>query len=93
MTIDEKFDTFLEKHPHIWKRFCELADNIWNRGIRHYSSKTILEVIRYHSDADQRPESKFKLDNCLTPILARKYMELHPEREGFFSIKSLKKAA
>lgn len=92
-TIDEKFETFRSKYPDAWNKFCALADGLWERGVRHYSSKTLMEVMRYHSDADMRPDCKWKLNNNLTPILSRKYMELHPDRQGFFSFKPLKKVA
>jgi len=87
------FDKFLADNPSAWELFCKLANNLWDKGVRHYGSKGIIETMRYHSAIDARPESKYKINNCWTPLFARKYLESYPDRKDFFSLRELKPAA
>lgn len=75
----------------VWSAFVYQANAIWNRGIRHYSARTIGEVLRHHS-ALSDTSMDFKLTDWLWPDLARLYMLVYPEREGFFETRGRRAA-
>lgn len=85
-----EFLIFLANNQHIWKRFEREANKAFNRGFRHYSSKCIVEYIR-HETALYEHMGEFKINNNLTPSLARYYQETHPERATLFETRVLKK--
>ena len=43
------FSDWLLANQHIWLAFCAKANAIWDRGRRHYSARTIVEVLRHES--------------------------------------------
>lgn len=81
-------------HPSnwlVWGAFEYHANDAWNKGRRHYSARTIGEVIRHHTLlADSNAD--FKVTDWLWPDLARLYMIVHPERAGFFETRGRRAA-
>ena len=90
--LQSKFEAYHQAHPGIYQRFKDLALRLIEQGKTHYGAKTIMEVIRYHTDADSRPGSKFKIDNSFSAYYARKFADDHPEHKHFFSMRQLKAA-
>ena len=86
----KNFQVFLEENPHLWKRFEEEANKAWDRGLRRYSSKAIVEYIRHETALSER-NGKWKISNNHTPWLARHYMSLHPDRTGLFKTSEIRK--
>ncbi len=80
------FLTWLTENMHVWAAFQREANRIWARGRRHYSARTIGEVLR-HESALAENGSEWKLNNSHFPDLARLYLLVHPEREGFFELR------
>lgn len=79
------FKDWLQKNYHVWEMFEHEANAAWDRGRRHYSARTIGEYIRHQTMlAEVENEYGFKINNNLFPDLARLYMMMHPDREGFF---------
>jgi len=72
----------LEAHPEIGSEFVRLALEAKRSGHARYGARAIVELIRYETTVRQGGE--FKLNNNLTPALARWAMKEHPELEGFF---------
>lgn len=70
----------------VWLGFERLADEVWDKGRRHYSARTIGETLRFHSDL-QDTTPGVKLNDHSWPDLARLYMLVHPGREGFFDLR------
>lgn len=75
----------------VWSSFVYQANAIWDKGIRHYSARTIGEVLRHHT-ALSDTSADFKLTDWLWPDLARLYMLVYPERAGFFEIRGRRAA-
>lgn len=75
----------------VWSSFVYQANAIWNKGIRHYSARTIGEYLRHHT-AMSDSGTDFKLNDWIWPDLARLYMLVHPEREGFFETRGRRAA-
>ena len=77
------FELYDAEHPEIWKQFRGITFNLINRGIRHYGSKAIFEIIRYHRIV-KYGDGEFKCNNNFTAYYARKFMKLFPRYAGFF---------
>ena len=81
------FPAWLEENGHVWARFSAETDKVRARR-SHYSARTIIEFLRHESSlADSGAD--WKLDNNHAPDLARLYLLLHPDAEGFFTTRVL----
>jgi len=90
---NDKFTAYHNANPSVWVEFEKLANRLWDRGIKHYGSKGICEVIRYHTQIDARPGDKFKVNNNYSPMYAKLYLLKHPDRKEFFDCRERKQAA
>lgn len=75
----------------IWSAFVYQANAIWSKEIRHYSARTIGEVLRHHTVLSDTGED-YKLNDWLWPDLARLYMLVYPDRAGFFELRGRRAA-
>jgi hypothetical protein len=79
------FHTWLEHNYRVWEAFEREANLIWQRGRRHYSARTIGEYLRHESQIREGENHlQLKLNDHWWPDLARLYMLMHPDRDGFF---------
>lgn len=79
------FLDWLSRNFPVWLAFEREADQVWARGRRHYSARTIGEYLRHESALREAPnELGWKLNDHYWPDLARLYMLINPDREGFF---------
>jgi hypothetical protein len=69
------FAAWLVENWHVWRAFCRHADVIRARGHRHYSARTIVEVLR-HESAISEAHGRWKLNNNAAPDLARLYEDM-----------------
>lgn len=79
------FPPWLEKNIELWEAFEREANIVWSEGRKHYGARTLWEVMRHHTR--HREEGEFKLNNNHAPDLARLYMLMYPERDGFFELR------
>jgi hypothetical protein len=77
------FPEWLAKNMPLWERFEREANQVWNAGRRHYSSRTLWEVMRHHTTLAEL-DSDFKINNNFAPDIARLYLVMYPDRPGFF---------
>jgi len=80
------FATWLLTNPHIWSAFAREASRVWGRGRRHYSARTIVEVLR-HESALAEVGGEWKITNNVIPDLARLYVQTYPERASLFEFR------
>lgn len=78
------FKEWLTENYHVWEAFEHQANLIWRRGIKEWSARTIGEYLRHGTAIAETPRREFKLNDHYWPDLARLYMMMHPDREGFF---------
>jgi hypothetical protein len=83
------FDEWLSENTHVWIAFERQALLVHQRGYRHYSARTIIEFLRHHTATKQVSE-EWKINDHAVPHLARKFMEVHPNLNGFFEVRGLK---
>ena len=80
---EAKFNDFHNQNPHVFKEIEDYALEAIEAGWKHYGIKTLLEIVRWHSDI-KAPEKCFKISNNHAPYYARLFHKLHPEFDGFF---------
>lgn len=82
------FIDWITKNYAVWEAFEAEADKIWTGGRRRYSARTIGEYLRHESAVREKPNAPgFKLNDHYWPDLARLYMDLKPDRQGFFELR------
>jgi len=86
-----KFDFFdwLEDNHHIWEAFEKQALLVSQKGFKHYSARTIVEFMRHHTAISENGDL-WKINDHATPHLARLFMKVHPQYQGFFEVRGLK---
>lgn len=81
------FDEWVTFNPHIMCAFVHQADAVRARGRKHYSARTIVEVLRHESVLRETPIGEWKINDHAAPDLARLYMLIRPEAHGFFELR------
>lgn len=67
------FRAWLLENFGIWRSFKVLADKARRAGRRHYSARTIVEVLRWETEIREPAGADFKINNNAVPDLARLY--------------------
>lgn len=88
-TIQERFEAWIAANPSFWRAFVRLCLEMRRRGMRRWSSKAAVEVLRYQAYL-QTVGDTYKIPNDVTSRLARKAMLEHPELAGFFEVRELR---
>ena len=84
--FSDDFREWLGENRHVWAAFEREALKVWHRGRRHYSARTIIEVLRHESAlADTGPD--FKINNNSAPDLARLWRLYRPEAADLFELR------
>ena len=81
------FADYLRTNWHVYEAFERQANAVWARGRRHYSARTLIEVLR-HESVLQDSDPEWKLNDWWTKDLARLWLCFHPERDGFFEFRN-----
>ena len=80
---------FLDYHhanPAVFGMFRTIALRLYNRGIRHYGARCIMEVVRYET-AIRAEGEVLKINNNHVPFYARLLMAQDSRFAGFFEIR------
>lgn len=85
--IQIKFNQFDNDNPHVYAAFRDRALRAVKSGLKKYSAKTIIEVIRWHYDIETKGD-ELLLNNNYTAYYARKFMDEYPMYRGFFETRS-----
>ena len=88
--LQRAFFKFHREHPEVYKLFRGLTFKTIKAGWDNYSSKTIMEVMRWHHDVGPYRDREFKLTNNHTAYYARLFMREHPQHNGFFRTRELR---
>lgn len=83
----EDFPAWLAMNFTIWEKFEAQANLVYGNGRRHYGARRIGEWLRHETAAKEQPEADWKLNDHVWPDLARTYLMLYPERQGFFELR------
>lgn len=85
----QRFKTFHAKNPRVYNLFKENAEKVFQTGRAKYSSRTIIEVIRWEHDLETSGDV-FKINNDYIPIYARLLIHNHPKFKSFFELRTMK---
>ena len=88
-TLDETFEEFHERNPHIYHRLVEYALMVKRAG-RKIGMKALFERLRWDYMIQTRFKGDYKLNNNYTSRYARLLMEQEPELDGFFETRELR---
>lgn len=80
----EGFIKWIHSNLHVFSAFCDRAKAVVSSGRTHYSARTIIETVRYHTDIKQKNGKSFKIDNDMVPYLSRLCELVYPETNGLF---------
>jgi hypothetical protein len=80
------FADWLDRNFHVYEAFQREANRVVADGWKHYSARTIMEVLRHRSNVREL-DGDYKISNNMIPDCARLYMMLNPGREGLFTLK------
>ena len=70
----------------LWLSFYTEAERVRSTGRKHYSARTIAEVLR-HNAAVRGDDPHFKINNNVIPLMARMYMTV-ARCPGFFETRN-----
>lgn len=84
----ENFKIHDKKNPHIWDAFERYA-LIMTKHRDFYSAKAVFHRVRWDTAIGEIPmpendQGEFKISDGWISHYARKFLESHPEHEGFF---------
>lgn len=83
----EKFNEFHAAYPEVYENFKRFAFEKIAQGFKHYSAQSILERVRWETEAGAdlfTTGEPFKINNNYTAEYSRKFTADNPRFEGFF---------
>lgn len=86
-----EFMAYLPDNLHVYRAFEREALRVVQRGFKHYSARTIVEVLR-HNSALTEAGGTYKLNDHMTPSHARLFALMHPQHAGLFEFRYTKSA-
>ncbi len=84
-TVEETFELFHERNPHVYEMLREYALMVKRAGGR-IGMRALFERLRWDY-LIYTTSTTYKLNNNYTPLYARMLMEQEPELAGFFEIR------
>lgn len=84
-----EFMLYLPDNLHVFYAFEREALRVVRKGFKHYSARTIIEVLR-HTSALEESVGIWKLNDWHTPYLARLFKLLNPEHGDLFEFRTTK---
>jgi hypothetical protein len=84
-----EFLAYLPENLHVYDAFEREALRVVARGFKHYSARTIIEVLRHNSALAERG-GPWKLNDWHTPYLARLFALMRPPFAGLFEFRATK---
>lgn len=89
--FSKEFLDWFPDNQHIWIAFVSETSKVINAGFRHYSARTIIHVLRHHSAISERG-SEWKINNNISPYLARLFALVYPQHKDLFEYRSTPRA-
>jgi hypothetical protein len=82
------FIAWLRDNVHVWQAFSDEANFHYHRGAKRWGARTIGEYLRRETAIRENSDVDYKLNDHRWPDLARLWLLVHPERDGFFLLRS-----
>jgi uncharacterized protein (DUF2461 family) len=86
--FNTEFPFWVFENEHIFNSFAAEAIKVRQRGFKHYSSRTIVEFLRHHTNL-REASGGFKINDHSVPYLARLFDLMYPQYSGLFEYRKL----
>ncbi len=81
------FYQWVKDNYPVFEYFEQSALKVHGHGVKHYSARTIVEVMRHRTNIREIGDGTWKLNDKRTPDMSRLFLALHPELGGFFEMR------
>jgi hypothetical protein len=81
------FAEVVDKRPDLFWTFEKFAFDAIRAGRERFSADMIFNRMRWYTQIETCDDSGFRLNNNYRTLLARLFMILHPEHDGWFEIR------
>lgn len=89
-SLKEKWWAWHKENPQIYELFERFTMDAIRKGHKRLSAWLIVNRIRWETMVETTGED-FKISNDFIAYYARLFMALHPEHDGFFKTKQLRR--
>ena len=90
-TLTSRFNKFDNENPQVYELFQKFTFMAIKRGHNRLSAWMIANRIRWETSIETFGED-YKISNDFIALYARKFMRDHPQYDGFFRTKEMKRA-
>lgn len=87
LTLEERFEIYLDESPELWTIFKQFAEIALSKGFTNYSAAAIFQIIRWETGA--QGAGQYKINNTFYPYFARKLMAEDARFDRFFRTRKL----
>ena len=88
--LDEAFERFHKRNPHVYEQFVRLARELKRAGHHTAGARLIGERIRWDRMMATTSEDDYKINDHHWPRYARLAMEREPDLDGFFRLRRIR---
>lgn len=92
MTLTDKFNQYHRDNPQVYELFKRFTFMAIKRGHNRLSAWMIANRIRWETSIETFSVDEYKISNDYIALYARMFMRDHPEYNGFFKTKEMKRA-
>lgn len=92
MTLTDKFNQYHKDNPQVYELFKRFTFMAIKRGHNRLSAWMIANRIRWETSIETFSVDEYKISNDYIALYARMFMRDHPEYDGFFKTKEMKRA-
>ena len=92
MTLTDKFNQYHRDNPQVYELFKRFTFMAIRRGHNRLSAWMIANRIRRETSIETFSVDEYKISNDYIALYARMFMRDHPEYDGFFKTKEMKRA-
>lgn len=92
MTLTDKFNQYHRDNPQVYELFKRFTFMAIKRGHNRLSAWMIANRIRWETSIETFSVDEYKISNDYIALYARMFMQDHPQYNGFFKTKEMKRA-
>lgn len=92
MTLTDKFNQYHKNNPQVYELFKRFTFMAIKRGHNRLSAWMIANRIRWETSIETFSVYEYKISNDYIALYARMFMQDHPQYNGFFKTKEMKRA-
>ena len=92
MTLTDKFNQYHRDNPQVYELFKRFTFIAIKRGYNRLSAWMIANRIRWETSIETFSVDEYKISNDYIALYARMFMHDHPQYDGFFKTKEMKRA-